>query len=148
MNFTGANWDFINLWIEYWCILFSSPETSGLLEITWEQGYVHVVTIQALLISLLLSFSSSLGYRGKDVPGEVRTLEISPTNPKQVNSNYHVAGKFDRELKFGGLAVGVELKSANNMFVPHAYDIMHAIAFLPPPPPPPHPSTYAVHIAT
>ena len=95
MNFTGANWDFINLWIEYWCILFSSPETSGLLEITWEQGYVHVVTIQALLISLLLPLSSSLGYRGKDVPGEVRTLEISPTNPKQVNSNYHIVGKFD-----------------------------------------------------
>ena len=25
-----------------------------------------------------------LGYKGKDIPGEVRTLDISPSNPKQV----------------------------------------------------------------
>ena len=25
-----------------------------------------------------------LGYKGKDVPGEVRTLDISPNDPKQV----------------------------------------------------------------
>jgi len=29
-----------------------------------------------------------LSYRGKDVPGEVRTLEISPTNPKQLLIGY------------------------------------------------------------
>lgn len=26
----------------------------------------------------------SLNYKGKDVPGEVRILEINPVNPKQV----------------------------------------------------------------
>ena len=27
-----------------------------------------------------------LGYKGKDIPGEVRTLDISPRNPKQVGT--------------------------------------------------------------
>ena len=29
-----------------------------------------------------------LGYKGKDIPGEVRTLDISPSNPKQVRGEW------------------------------------------------------------
>lgn len=39
------------------------------------------------IYSLALDFS--LGYRGKDVPGEVRTLEINPANPKQVSIDHN-----------------------------------------------------------
>lgn len=40
------------------------------------------------IYSLALDFS--LGYRGKDVPGEVRTLEINPANPKQVSIDHYI----------------------------------------------------------
>ena len=35
-------------------------------------------------------FLFSLGYKGKDIPGEVRGLEISPKDPKQVCMCVHV----------------------------------------------------------
>ena len=43
------------------------------------------LTLTPLTRSPLSLPPSSLGYRGKDVPGEVRCLEINPAMPKQVN---------------------------------------------------------------
>ena len=52
--------------------------------------YFLINVVYSVSLSLSLPSLSSLKYKGKDVPGEVRTLEISPINPKQVCGTIHV----------------------------------------------------------